>query len=194
MKKIGFIGEGATEIELLRSPDLRNFLNDIGLESVGEFDAMGRDNLINRTKRVESFFKIFNDRSAERVFVISDLEMDPCISYYKSRIYNYSSIMVNIVAVKAIESWLLSDTKALSYLLKRNFYYDNPEQTRNLPIDELQKIFLNETGRGLGISNRKPKVMRRFIRGGFTLEKASRHPNCPSVNYFINKLKEFARK
>jgi len=194
VKKIGFIGEGATEIELLRSNGFKVFLNSLGLESVGEFDAMGRENLISRSDRIEDFIKIFNDRNVEKIIILSDLETDPCISYYKSRIYNYSPKAVNIIAVKAIESWLLSDSSTLSHLLKERFYYNKPEQTVNLPIDELQEIFLAKTGRGLGICNRKPKVMRRFIRTGFSVEKASQHPNCSSVKYFIKKLEEIAKE
>lgn len=62
----------------------------MNLKSVGVFDAIGRDSLKNKNARIESFFNIFNDRSAEIVFVLSDLENDPCISFYKD---NYTTII-----------------------------------------------------------------------------------------------------
>lgn len=194
VKKIGFITEGATELEILRSSAFKEMLKNLDLESVGEFDAMGRDNLINKTDRIESFLKIFRDKDAEKIFILTDLESEPCISYYKNRIYNYSSKIIIIVVVKAIESWLLSDSETLSNLLKKNFTFNNPEETNNLPFNTLQDIFLQETGRGLGSSKSKIRIMRRFIRNGFSLDKASKHPNCSSVKYFIKKLEEFSKE
>lgn len=195
MKKVGFIVEGASEVVLFTSSMFKDFLNQLNLESVGVFDAMGRSNLINQNNRIENFFKILKDNGAEKVFVISDLETDPCINYHKSRIPNYSTSMVKIVAVKAIEAWLLSDSKNLSTMVKKKYNFPKPEETKNLPIDTLQEILLNETGRGLGIAtNPKPKVMKKFINNGFSLDEAAKHPNCNSVKYFIKKLEEFAKE
>lgn len=194
MKKIGFICEGPTEIKLLTSQMFRDLLNELNLESVGEFDAGGRDKLTNRDEEVEKKFQILIDKAAEKIFVISDLEHDPCISSYKNRLFNYSSLSVVIVAVRAIEAWLLSDSKTLSSLLRERFYYDLPEETNVLPVDKLQEIFLTKTGRGLGLGHKKPKIMKRFIRNGFSLDEAAKHPNCSSVNYFLKKLEEFAKE
>jgi hypothetical protein len=192
VKLVGFIGEGESEVHLLRSNAFKEFLRDMNLSSVGEFDACGRENLLNRTSRIEDFFKIFGDLQAEKVFILSDLENDPCISNYKSRLYNYSSLKIALVAVKAIEAWLLSDSDTLSFLLKERFTFADPENTDTLPIIKLREIFIDRTGRGLGI--RKPKIIDRFIRGGFTIEKAAEHPNCNSAKYFIRKLKEFTEE
>ncbi|MBU2447015.1 MAG: hypothetical protein KJ666_15800 [Bacteroidetes bacterium] len=168
-------------------------MKDMNLKSVGVFDAIGRDSLKNKNVRIESFFNIFNDRGAEIVFILSDLENDPCISFYKDQLYDYNlPLKIDIVAVKAIESWLLSDSITLSALLQRRFLYDDPENTQTLPLNELQEIFLEVTGRGLGIGYKKPRIMKKFIKNGFTLERAATHPNCSSVKYFLKKLKEFS--
>jgi len=192
VKLVGFIGEGESEVHLLKSSAFKEFLRGMNLLSVGEFDANGRDQLLNKNSRIEDFIKIFNDLNAEKIFILSDLENGPCISYYKSRLYNYSILKIDIVAVKAIEAWLLSDSATLSFLLKERFTYDDPENTDTLPLIKLREIFIDRVGRGLGI--RKPKIIDRFIRSGFTIEKAAEHPNCHSVKYFIKKLKEFAEE
>lgn len=192
VKLVGFIGEGESEVHLLKSSSFKEFIRDMNLLSVGEFDAKGRDQLLNKNARIEDFFKIFNDLNAERVFILSDLENDPCISYYKNRLYNYSILKIDVVAVKAIEAWLLSDSTTLSFLLKERFTYDDPENTDTLPLIKLQEIFIKKVGRGLGI--RKPKIIDQFIRNGFTIEKAAEHPHCYSAKYFIKKLKEFSKE
>ena len=194
MKKIGFVCEGETEIRLLVSDMFKDLLSEIDLESVGEFDAGGRDKLLNRDDDVEKKFMILNDRAAEKIFVISDLENDPCISYYTERLFDYSLLTQNIIAVKAIEAWLLSDSSTLSELLRGRFYYDEPENTDALPLNKLQEIFLEKTGRGLGIGYKKPRIMKKFIKNGFTLDGAATHPNCSSVKYFLKKLKEISEE
>lgn len=194
MKLIGFICEGESEIHLLGSNMFKDLLSELNLESVGEFDAGGRNKLLNRDENVEKFFKILNDKAAKKIFVISDLEDDPCISFYKERLYEYGSSTVNIVAVKAVEAWLLSDSSTLSELLKGRFNYDDPENTNALPLNKLQEIFLEKTGRGLGIGYKKPRIMKRFIKNGFTLDGAASHPNCSSVKYFLKKLKEISEE
>lgn len=194
MKKIGFVCEGETEIGLLGSDMFKDLLNEMNLESVGEFDAGGRDKLLTKDEDLEKKFKILNDKAAEKIFILSDLENDPCISYYKERLFDYSSLTKNIVAVKAIEAWLLSDSTTLSVLLKKRFYYDYPENTDVLPMNKLQEIFLKETGRGLGIGYKKPRIMKKFVRNGFTLDGAAEHPQCSSVKYFLKKLEEFSKE
>jgi hypothetical protein len=194
VKKVGFICEGETEVYLLGSEMVKDFLYEMNIESVGEFDAGGRSKLINEDEDLAKKFQILSDKEAEKIFVISDLEDDPCISYYKEKLYNYSSIAINIVAVKAIEAWLLCDSRTLSVLLRGRYDYDLPENTDALPLNKLQEIFLEKTGRGLGIGYKKPRIMKRFLRYGFTLYEAAKHPNCPSIKYFIKKLKEFSKE
>jgi len=194
VKKAGFICEGETEVYLLGSGVVKEFLYEMNIESVGEFDAGGRSKLISKDEDVAKKFQILIDKKAEKIFVISDLEDDPCINYYKERLYNYSSLSINIVAVKAIEAWLLSDSKTLSVLLKGRFHYDLPESTDVLPLNKLQEIFLEKTGRGLGIGYKKPRIMKKFIRNGFSLDEAANHPNCSSVKYFLKKLEEFSKE
>ncbi len=192
MKLFGFIGEGDSETVLLMSEMFKGILNEYDIESVGEFNAEGRGNLLKRKERIESYFKIFEDRGAERVFVLSDLELEACISLHKQKLYQYSSSKVDIVAVKAIESWLLSDMETLQNMLKKRFQFEEPEKTTNLPLEELQNVFMRETGRGLGKS--KPKIMKIFLFNGFSLNSAADHPNNKSAKYFLRKLQEFSEE
>lgn len=191
MKKVGFIGEGESEVVLLTSSSFSELLVEYDLESVGEIDAMGRGNLENYSEKLDSKLKILVERKAEKIFIISDLEQEPCINHYKQKItntYNSSIPQVEIISVKAIEAWILADSVTMEKLLRGRFYFDQPESTINLPISELQNIFLYRTGRGLGSS--KPRIMKKFIKNGFNLDKAAEHTNCDSAKYFVRKLKE----
>lgn len=192
MRRIGFVCEGESEKILLSSQAFNDLLFEFDLESVGIFDAGGRDQLINKSNKIEIFLKIFYDLKAEKVFILLDLENEPCISICKNKFDKYPENCVQIVAVKALEAWLLSDSNTLSFLLKEKIVYNEPEITDTLPIIKLREIFIDKTGRGLGI--RKPKIIARFIKNGFTVEKAAEHPNCNSAKYFIKKLKEFSEE
>lgn len=191
MKKIGIIGEGSSETIIFNSEAFNNFSLANQLSIVGVYNAGGRDIILNKSPKIESFFKIFKDLNADYIIIVSDLENDVCISAYKNKIPKYDDKQIEIVAVRSIESWLLADTDTLKMLLDTEFYYEYPESTNKLPFDELQEIFLIHTQRGLGPS--KPRIMKRFVRSGFSVSNSANHKNCPSAAYFVNKLKEISK-
>lgn len=192
MKRVGFIGEGESERILLSSQAFNDLLFDFDIESVGVFDAGGRDQLLSKTNRIDDYLKIFNDLKAEKIFILIDLENEPCISFCKNKFENYPENCLQIFSVKAIESWLLSDNSTLEVLLKGRFNFIEPEKTESQPLDTLRKIFIEKNDQGLGI--RKPRIIKRFIKNGFSIINAANHPNCHSAKYFIKKLKEFSEE
>jgi len=192
VKRIGFIGEGDSEVVLFTSISFKDLLFEYNLESVGEINAEGRGKFERFSTQLESKVKILLERKPEKIFIISDLENEACISHYKSIIIKYSNIQIEVIAVKTIEAWLLADSETLAVLLKGRFHFDFPEKTQELPLYILQKNFMDRIGKGLG--NSKPKIMKKFIKNGFGVDRAAKHTNCPSAKYFLKKLKEFSEE
>lgn len=182
MVKVGFICEGDTEKILVESASFKSILKDNNLEFVKAFDATGNGNLLpeNITPMINNLF----EEGVQKIFIITDLDEDACITKTKARI-NAPEETVVIVAVKKIEAWFLADTKTLSSLFKENFSFLHP-QTETDPRQVLKDLFIQKTGRGIGDS--KPKFAFKMVNNGFSLLNAAQHPSCHSAKYFVQKL------
>ncbi|MHB8339260.1 MAG: hypothetical protein ACYDEE_17730 [Ignavibacteriaceae bacterium] len=185
MKRVGFIGEGESETIILNSDSFQDLLNRKKVESVGVFDAGGIDNLKNYNTKVDSFIKIFNDRKADKIFFLGDLDFEKCLVNQKNSFYRYDEKQVIVISVRAIEAWYLADSVTLSSIFKKKYIYSQPENTEDLPFEVLKKEFLKETGRGIGS---KVRLSHYMIRNGFSIENAIQHKNCKSIQYFFIKL------
>ncbi len=189
MVKAGFIGEGKSEEMILNSKPFSSFLKKNNVKNIGVFDAGGEGNFKVESEKIISFFNIFSDRNADFVFLLTDLEDDPCITETKSQIFKFcKERQVEIIAVKAIESWFLADSESLSKIFKKKYYFEYPENTDGKPFFLIKKEFLENTGRGTS----KGRLTRKMLKHGFTIENAAKHDNCRSAKYFINKLKEIS--
>jgi hypothetical protein len=182
MVKLGFICEGETEKIVIESLAFREFLLTNNFELVKAFDATGNGNLL--PENISPMINNLLEEGAEKIFVITDLDEDVCITKTKERINAPSEIIV-IVSVKKIEAWFLADGNTLSSIFKRNFSFDNPENESD-PRQVLKDLFIEKTGRGIGES--KPKFATRMINNGFSVINSAAHPNCLSAQYFIQKL------
>ncbi len=188
MVKIGFIVEGDSDAIILRSDNFKNYLRNKGVDFVEEIAySGGNGNLL--PQNLPQFSDILRGEGATHIIILTDLDEDMCITKTKERI-NAPANHTIIVSVKAIESWFLADSKTLSNIFKKNYYFDLPEQTPNTPFEKLKTEFLAHTGRGIG--NYKTLLAKRMVREGFEINNAANHPNCPSSNYFLNKIKEIA--
>lgn len=183
MKKIGFIGEGDCETIFLNSVKFNELLNNFQLESVGVFNAEGIANLTSYQNRVDSFIKILTDKGADKIIIVVDKDDENCLKDYKSIFHKYSEKQVLIIAVKAIESWYLADTKTLSAILRTNFYCEFPERIEN-PFQFIKQEFIKNLSRGI----EKKTLSKKMIRNGFTLEQCVLHNNSRSSQYFLRKL------
>lgn len=188
MVKVGFIVEGDTEMIIFKSNAFNQLLKNLKIEYVGIFNAGGVGFLTKEKDLINSFFKILADKKARKVFVISDLEGAPCITRAKDNLILYDPIKhVNIVISKAIESWFLADSKAISNLLKSKRHIVEPENTKMMPFDEIKELYLEVFGRGPG---NKKQLAKKMLKSGFSIEEAANHPNCKSAKYFIEQLKK----
>jgi hypothetical protein len=188
MVKVGFIVEGDTEKIIFESDTFKKLLRKFKIECIDVFNAEGQGNFRHQNPTINSFFKILADKSAEKVFLVSDLENAPCVTQAKEDICTFNTaIQINIIVVKAIESWFLADSKALSQLLKARVHIKEPEQTSKTPFYELSKLLLQKLDRGPG---NKKVLAKKMLKSGFSIEYAAKHPNCNSAEYFVKKLKE----
>jgi len=192
MIKVGFIVEDKPFQKLIESENFKRLLKKLNIENTGVFISPdGRDRLLNKNEKIQSFFDIFDDKKANYIFVLVDKESDPCITYSKKSIYNYSvEKQINIIASKTIESWFLADSDLLIQLLNKEgeFLFDEPENIDGEPFEELKKLFETYTNRGL--SKRRNRHANYIINNGFSITNAANHPNCPSAKYFLEKLSQ----
>jgi hypothetical protein len=182
MVTLGFIGEGSNEKTVLESPSFRALLDRMGFDYLPyALDAKGGGNLL--PKYLEDQIARMYEEGATRIIILADQEDNPCITSVKNRI-DPENQQVVVVAVKAIESWFLADTKAISTYFGRSFVCEHPESIQK-PFIFIKEQKLKLTGRGV---DRKKQLCSRILASGFSLEAAAAHPNCPSAKYFLDKL------
>jgi hypothetical protein len=186
MVKVGFICEGQTEKIIVDSTDFKNILALHNLQLVNAIDATGNGNLL--PKNITPFIESLKDDGAEKIFILTDLDKDVCITKTKERI-NVPETVVVIISVKQIEAWFLADSVTLSKVFGKEYQFDFPEK-ENYPREKLRKIFVAETETGRGIGDSKPKFAKRILNHGFSISNAAAHPNCDSAKYLLSKLSE----
>lgn len=186
MVKLGFICEGETEKLIIESEAFKTLLAKSDLQLVLTINAEGNGNLLPHN--IEKFIAILEDAGCDKIFILTDLDKDSCITFTKQRILTRQKDVI-IVAVKQIESWFLSDSQTLSGLFKTKFQFKFPENEIE-PYDTLNTLFINYTERGNGKKDNggKIKTAQKMLVNGFSLTNAANHPNCPSAQYFIKKL------
>ena len=183
MVKLGFIVEGGSEKIILQSPGFFSYLQAISVQFIPEIiDAEGNGNLLPHN--IVEFTKILEEKGATKIIVLTDLDLDQCITLTKQRISPLPNHVV-VVSVKQIESWFLADTVAIcNFLNDQNYHCEYPESQDN-PFSEIKNLRIARNGRR--VSDKKI-LARLMIRSGFLIEEAAKHPNCNSVKYFLQTI------
>ena len=192
MSKVGFIVEDKPYQKFIESENFIELLSNLNIELKGvHISPDGRDSFFSENENIQSFIKILKDKETDYIFILIDKEEDPCISFTKERIHPYNDeTQIIIIAVKAIESWFLADSITLSNIFNEdNYQYNNPEEMEEKPFEVLKREFINHQG-GRGISKKRNRHASLIINGGFSIQNAASHPNCPSANYFLQKLSQ----
>ncbi len=175
--------EGATERILFSSPTFAAYMKSLNIEFVEDIiDSKGNGNLL--PKHISEFTEILRDKGATKIFIIADLETDPCVTKTKGRI-TPGDIHQCIISRKAIESWFLADTAAMrNYLGSTDYACEKPEEIEN-PFEEIkrQRLFFKNKG-----VNDKKILARTILGSGFSFQNIISNPNCTSAQYFHNKL------
>ena len=187
--KLGFIVEGDTEKILLESADFLSFLERLSLDYVPQvINAQGNGNFL--PKHRESYSQILQDRGANLIIILTDLDEDKCITLTKQRI-DPGPIERVFISVKAIEAWFLADSIAMQSLLGDPRLHQAGVESISQPYEHMRTLAQQKTGRGLP---EKPVLARRLSRQhGFSIPRAAQHPDCHSARYFVQKLEELAQ-
>lgn len=193
MVKVGFIVEGGAEKIILESEKFKKFLEKCNIQTLGIFNAKGEGNFKVKSEKIVQFFKIFHDRKADHIVIWTDKEDDPCITCTLDSIYAFDQKkQINLISARALESWFLADSKALSRIFNKDFHHDSPEIIHRKPFDEIKDLFIEYTGRG--ISKSRNRLANKMISNGFSIKAAAQHPQCKSAKYFLDKLKSLHQK
>ncbi len=193
MVKVGFIVEGSAEKIILESVKFKKILEKCNIQTLGVFDAEGEGNFKVKSEKILQFFKIFHDRKADHIIIWTDKEDDPCITYTLDSIYVFDQKkQINLISVRALESWFLADSKALSRIFNTDFRYKSPENIHRKPFDEIKDLFIKFTGRG--ISKSRNRLAHKMVNNGFSVQEVAKHPQCKSAKYFLDKLESLQRK
>ena len=128
------------------------------------------------------------NQGAQKIFILTDLDEDICITRTKQRIKARRQDIV-IIAVKKIESWFLASSSAIAALIRQpGFIFQSPEGEAQ-PFETINNLMIHHLGRGAGKGNGgKIKLITRLLEYGLDINQAGSHPNCPSAKYFIDKL------
>ena len=190
MVTVGFVVEGASEKRLVENELFRKWLReDCNLKVIDPVvDAAGNGNMCSHN--IETFVKNLRTiANPDKVVVLADLDPDTCAPCVQKRkeIIGFQGIDLVTIAKKAMESWFLSDTKAMrQWLGNDTFYETHPETLDGTPWDRLKEL-RTQKGRGPGAT--KLSFARKFIRDhGFDVRQAAGHLHCPSARYFVERL------
>ncbi len=187
MVKLGFIAEGAVEKMILESADFKNLLNELKIDFIPEIiDAKGNGNLLPRN--IEKHSQILIDKGASKIIILTDLDLDACITLTKERIKPLENHIV-VVSIKQIEACFLADTTAMRIFFSDAAFEEQFPESHLIPFEEIKQIKLRKVGRGIG--NSKIKLAHNLINQyDFSLSQAAEHPNCTSAKYFLEKIKQ----
>jgi hypothetical protein len=187
MVKVGFIVEGHCEKAVLGSDAFQAYLSEIGILPVHEvLNARGKTNLLNDTATSQA--QIIRDKGAGHIIVLRDLDNLPDLEAAEIEVIQADDLSV-CVAVQELEAWFLADSATMSAVFKTDFFFEHPEQEHE-PFETL-KTLSRQYRQGRGI-NDKRQFTNLMLANGFTIQQAAEHPNCPSAQYFLTKLKTLA--
>ena len=178
MVKLGIICEGESETIIFNSPSFISFLQTLNIDLVAVQETGAKNQFYG--ERINSHRQILIDKGASCVLALLDLDKDECITITKQKVTIFANQEI-VVAVKEFENWYLADSNAISVFLNKSISIDYPE-IYDEPIDEM--INLN----GKTFAKSKPRLARKMLNNGFSIQNAANHPNCPSAKYFLTKL------
>lgn len=187
MVSIGFIVEGATEKILIESDNFKTWATRHGIEICQPvLDAKGGGNLL--PQNIVPLVRRLQSKNPTHIVILTDLEHETSQQVVKDRIgTDYTNLI--FIAVKAIESWFLADSEALSRWLKNSVSEIYPEKTIDLPWKRLLELDCEHKPTERKRGRRKPSFAKRITeKYNFQLERAANHPHCPSAKEFHDGL------
>jgi hypothetical protein len=184
MVKVAFIVEGKVEKLFIDSLEENGWFTQKSIKKVAPtIDAKGGGNLC--PQNMQNFVELVMTFNPDKIFILTDLECDPCVEKTKERLGD-CDICVVVLAKKAIEAWFLADSEILKQFTNEELtYFDYPEKTELMPYEIFKNILMEYTNRGTS----KIKLAKNVFRNGFDIERVARHPERESAKYFVDKIK-----
>jgi len=186
--RVGFIVEGDTEKVLVESLPFKNWISKFNIELIDQvINAKGGGNLLPH--KIDDMIETLINQSANHIFILTDLEDYPSISYVKDRT-SHPKVDDSFITIISTESWFLACSTALGFWLgKDSAYYISDPENRDIekPFERIKALGLQEKKRGCRNKITLAKDM--VQRCGFTFEEILEHPNCSSIKYMENILK-----
>jgi hypothetical protein len=190
MVNVGFIVEGPSDARIIRSENFSVLLSGMYLTLIDIIIPEGKTHFFHPNadlkvvqQKVDSYIKILEDKGADKIVFLVDLDAEPCYTSVKSKIPHRHGDSI-VICKRALEAWYLADSKLMSSLLKENYLTEFPENIEN-PFEEIKDLLFEKTGRGVGD---KIILANKVIKEGFSLVSAASHPQCLSAAYFMKKL------
>ena len=188
MVRVAFICEDDAGKKIIETQNFRELLEENNLQLIlPVYNAKGKGNLTE--DNVKGLVSSALDNGAERIFLLTDMDQDVCVTRTKEQLIIDEACTI-VVCKKAIESWFLADTNALSALLKRNEYFDSPEEPSH-PFDVINELHKNSHN-GRGIS--KAILAIKMVGEGFSVMAAANHNKCSSARYFADTIRKLGDK
>lgn len=184
MVNVVFIVEGKVEQIFIDFLHKTQWLAHRNINKLGPtIDVRGGGNLC--PKNMQTFVEQALTYNPDKIFILTDLECDPCIEKTKERL-GVCELCATVIAKKAIEAWFLADNNVLSSLTNGQIQiFESPETTQLMPYETYKSLLIEHTGRGTGS---KVTFARKIFKSGFDIERAASHENCASAKYFIDKI------
>lgn len=184
MVNVVFIVEGKVEQIFIDFLHKSQWLVNKNINKLGPtIDVKGGGNLC--PKNMQTFVEQALTYNPDRIFILTDLECDPCIEKTKERL-GVCDLCTTVIARKAIEAWFLADNNVLATLTNGHVQsFEAPETTEQMPYETYKSLLVEHTGRGTGS---KVTFARKIFKSGFDIERAATHENCKSAKYFIDKI------
>lgn len=187
MVKVGFIVEGDSEKVLIESSGFRRWAGSQALQICSPvINAKGGGNLLPH--HLKTMLAQFERSQPDHIVILTDLEDAADVEAVKARITTEHTNLI-FIAVKALEAWFLADTDAMRrWLNAPEFFEPAPEKTPGMPWERLKEVANAHGSRGPG-SNKV--IFAKKMCGvdlGYELDRAARHPACPSAKAFRDGL------
>jgi len=190
VKKIGFMYDGETEEIILKSDSFKDYLLQRDIQLIGPVKF--------NYGKINYYTEHLQNKGAVEIIILKDLEQLSCYSELKNQLnpFGISNIHKVIGVKKMMEAWFLADDDTIRKILRIGastpFNSNHNPETVNNPYEKICELLKQHSNsQGQKFNKKKPTktlLAKRFIDNGFTIENASKHPNCPSAKYFIDYL------
>ncbi len=191
MVKVGFVVEGSSEKRLIDSANFHALCASYGIEICKPIIVIG--GIGDGGCDITGFIRDCRSQAhPDQVLVLVDLENAPCFQECKANLGGIETADTIVIARRTLEAWFMADIEAFARWVQGKISIPFPELEQNnfALLKTLEKIL---DIRGPGVNHESFAKTMLNSKYDFSLERAARHPHCPSAQYFLTALQRLAR-